>query len=1003
MKARNLHPAPGATNKEIKYYVAIGASAGGLEAIETFFLNLPPDTGMGFIVIQHLSPDYKSLMVELLSKRTPMTVCRAEDGMPVLPNQVYLIPPKKVLTIFHGKLLLTDQEHTRGPNLPIDIFFKSLAEDQGEKAIAVVLSGTGSDGTRGIRTIKEYGGMVMVQDEDSAKFNGMPRAAASTGLVDFVLPPEKMPSQMISYSKHLSPKLSDHADNLTSEKEVMTRIFALLRDKSKVDFTYYKPSTIHRRIERRMGLHQLDTLPEYLNYLISFPSEVQLLYKELLIGVTNFFRDPDSFSLLSDQVLLPLLQSDEPEIRCWVAGCSTGEEAYSLAILIRQLMEEHSILKEVKIFATDIDRDAIQFAAAGLYPDTIAADVPPGLLVRYFHRKDESYQIARQIREMVVFAQHNIVRDPPFTNISLISCRNLLIYLQPVLQHKVFDYFNFSLRSNGYMFLGSSETVGDMAEYFEVMDQKAKLFKSKGRSKHPLDSPLLMASDTRARSVKARAVAIRSGLSFSEEERILELFVDAVSDDYLPFSLIVNEHLEVIQIIGKSDPYMRLPSGKLVNDVSKMVQKELSIPITSGIQKVVRTNSELRYSNIRLHTESGELLVDLRIKPLKVKRNMENLLAVFLSAQKKDAVEGNSLLQNFDLTREAEDQLREMEQELQFTRENLQATIEELETSNEELQATNEELLASNEELQSTNEELQSTNEELFTVNSEFQSKIIELTELHNDIDNLLSNNQIGQLILDENLEIRHYSSIVSDIFKLIRNDIGRSITHINHYIVDCDIVDLIVSVNKTGKMIEREVSLENGSKFLVRIVPYLVSPKIFSGTVISFINITDYKKAENSLTELAEQFQFLFDNLHQGVIYQDVNGKVLMANHAAITLTSISIAEMNRLNTEGLSWHTLNEDGSEMGPVDHPALQAIRTGRAVRDCIVGFVDKSNNQINWAKVNSIPIMQTGKQQIKGVFSTYEDLTLSYTYKSKSIQLEMENKLLREQLKKLENL
>lgn len=999
MKARNLQS--GMSNQEVKYYVAVGASAGGLEAIETFFLNLPPDTGMGFIVVQHLSPDYKSLMVELLSKRTTMKVLRAEDGMPVEPNQVYLIPPKKVLTIFHGKLLLSEQEHSRGPNLPIDIFFKSLAEDQGEKAIAVVLSGTGSDGTRGIRTIKEYGGMVMVQDEESAKFNGMPRAAASTGLVDFVLSPEKMPLQMISYSKHLAPKISDHAESISSEKEVMTRIFALLRDKSKVDFTHYKPSTIHRRIERRMGLHQVDTLSEYLKYLISYPSEVQLLYKELLIGVTNFFRDTEAFTVLAEQALLPLLKSDESEIRCWVAGCSTGEEAYSLAILLRQLMEEHSLMKEVKIFATDIDRDAIQFAAAGVYPDTIAADVPSGLLVRYFHRKEDSYQIARQVREMVVFAQHNIVRDPPFTNISFISCRNLLIYLQPVLQRKVFDYFNFSLKPNGFMFLGSSETVGDMAEYFDVIDQKAKLFKSKGRSKHPLDSPVLMASDTRARALKARSLGIRTAMSYSDEEKILELFVDAVSDDYLPFSLIVNEHLEVIQIIGKSDPYMRLPSGKMINDVSKMVQKELSIPITSGIQKVIRSNSELRYSNIRLHTDTGLLLVDLRIKPLKVKRNLENLIAVFLSAQKKDSTESSALLQNFDLTREAEDQLREMEQELQFTRENLQATIEELETSNEELQATNEELLASNEELQSTNEELQSTNEELFTVNSEFQSKIIELTELHNDIDNLLSNNQIGQLILDENLEVRHYSSIVTEIFKLIRNDVGRSITHINHFIVDCDIVDLIVSVNRTGKMLEREVSLQSGSKFLVKIVPYLVSPKIFSGTVISFVNITDYKKTETSLTELGNQFQFLFDNLHQGVIYQDMKGKVQMANHAVIAITSISIDEMNRLNEEKLSWHTVNEDGSEMGPDDHPAMQALRSSKPVRDKIMGFVDKSNNRISWAKVNAIPIMETGKQLLKGIFSTYEDLTLYIDYKTKAEKLEVENKLLRERLKKSE--
>ena len=850
------------TDEEVRYYVAVGASAGGLEAIETFFSAMPPVTGMAFVVVQHLSPDYKSLMVELLSKRTQMNVLRAEEGMLVLPDHVYLIPPKKVLTIFHGKLLLTEQEHSRGPNLPIDIFFKSLAEDQGEKSVAIVLSGTGSDGTRGIRAVKEYGGLVMVQDEESAKFNGMPRAAISTGLVDFILTPEAMPAQLIGYSLHNIAKLSDYVDIHATDKETMTRIFAMLRDKSKVDFTYYKPSTIHRRIERRMGLHQIDTLNEYLKYLTNYPSEVQLLYKELLIGVTSFFRDPEAFSMLSEKVLMQLITSAESDIRCWVAGCSTGEEAYSLAISLRQLMDEHSIVKDVKIFATDIDRDAILFAANGVYPEAITADLPAGILARYFQRRDDSYQISRQIREMVVFAQHNIFRDPPFTNISVISCRNLLIYLQPVLQRKVFDFFNFSLRSNGYMFLGSSETVGDMAEYFDVIDQKSKLYKSRGRAKHSLESPLLMATDTRARALKARYAAIRNNVTFSDEEKVLELFLEAVANDYLPFSLIVNEQMEVVQIIGNSEGYMSLPSGKMVNDVSKMVQKELAIPITSGIQKVIRNNSELRYSNIRLRTDTGVKIVDLRLKQLKVKSNREMLFAVLISEKKNaDANEGIASLQTFDISREAENQLREMEQELQFTRENLQATIEELETSNEELQATNEELLASNEELQSTNEELQSTNEELFTVNSEFQSKIIELTELHNDIDNLLSNNQIGQLIVDQNLDIRHFSSLVTEIFKLIQNDIGRSITHLHHYIADCDIIELIISVNRTGKMIEREIMLHNGTIYLTRIVPYLVSQKIPSGTVITFINITEF---EMKADKLERENKVLRDRLQQ-------------------------------------------------------------------------------------------------------------------------------------------
>ena len=828
------------------HYVAVGASAGGLEAIELFFSHMPPENDLGFIVIQHLSPDYKSLMVELLSKKTLMPVRRAEDGMLVLPNHVYLIPPKKNLTIFHGKLLLSEQDHSKGVNLPIDVFLRSLAEDQNEKAVAIILSGTGSDGTRGVRAIKEYGGMVMVQSEESAKFDGMPRAAIATGLADFVLPPDQMPDQLLSFAKHPYITKVERSETLLSDEQGLTRIFAILREKCKVDFTFYKPSTVTRRIERRMTINQTDDIRDYVAFLSNRPGEVVALYRELLIGVTSFFRDQEAFDRLAQIALSEIFKNTESrESRFWVAGCSTGEEAYSLAILARETMEQLGVSRDVKIFATDIDRDAIHFAANGCFPESIAADVSPRLLAKYFYKKEDNFQIARNIREMVVFAQHNLIKDPPFTNIGLISCRNLLIYLQPILQRKVLEFFNFSLNPGGVLMLGTSETTGDMTDYFEVLDSKWKLYRSKGRLKPLSDAThLLSVTDTRARNLRGQFATVRRSVRLSEEERVLERLLDAITQAYIPLAITVNAQLEVLHVLGDAGNYFKLPSGKVVNDISKMAARELAVPLATGIQKVFRQRQELRFSNIRLSQESGVRVVDLRIRLLPEKKGQESLVVVFIEEVKKDeSLEADADIQSYDLSKVAEERLRDLEHDLQFTRENLQATIEELETSNEELQATNEELLASN-------EELQSTNEELFTVNTEYQSKMIELTELNNDVENLLGATRFGLLLLDENLEIRRFSPEVAHVFKLLNSDVGRPITHISHYLTNGDPVRMVQEVQATSQPLEQEVRTQKGRWYLLRAVPYTVGPKSFSGIVLSFADVTRFKELQLELVE---------------------------------------------------------------------------------------------------------------------------------------------------------
>jgi two-component system CheB/CheR fusion protein len=850
------------------YYVGVGASAGGLEALESFFTPMPADSGMAFIVIQHLSPDYKSMMVELLSKRTAMPVRRAEEGMRVEANSVYLIPPKKNLSIFHGKLLLSESDHSRGLNLPIDVFLRSLADDQGEKAIGIILSGTGSDGVRGIRAIKEAGGMVMAQSEESARFDGMPRAAISTGLADFILPPDEMPPKLLSFVRHPYAAKTDRPQTLLSDEDGLTRIFALLRERTRVDFTFYKPSTVVRRIERRMTVNQIHDLRDYVKFMESYSGEVTALYRELLIGVTSFFRDREVFDELEAHYLPRLFERVEGrEVRFWVAGCSTGEEAYSLAMLSREILETLGKRLDVKIFATDLDRDAILRASSGIYPESIAADLPPKFLARYFHRREDHYQIDRAIREMVVFAQHNLIKDPPFTNIELVSCRNLLIYLQPVLQRKAMELMNFSLNPQGILLLGGSETTGELADLFEPLHQKFKLYASKGKRRPTSNGPeFSTVPEVRPWQNRVRAAG-GQWLRSHEEERMLDRFLQSLAGDYVPLAVVVNEPMEALHILGDPEGYFRLPSGKLMNDITKIAVKDLAIPLATGLQKVFKTGEELKYTSIRLKWRDETKTIQIRIRPLPGKKGQEPLAVVFIEemtpAPKEPVASG---AQVFDVSQEAEQRIHDLEQELQFSRENLQATIEELETSNEELQATNEELLASNEELQSTNEELQSVNEELHTVNAEYQSKIIELTELNNDLDNLMASTRIGTLFLDENLAIRRFTPEIRRVLKILDSDIGRPVNHLVHTLANVDLFRLIHEVARSAAEQEREVRTQDGAWFLMRILPYHVGAGTVSGVVLTFINIDSFKTMQNALSERETRLASLYRAVPVGI-----------------------------------------------------------------------------------------------------------------------------------------
>lgn len=854
-KTMSSDATPNLLDKETpNYFIGIGASAGGLEALEGLFGATPVDTGCAFIVVQHLSPDYKSLMVELLSKRTGMPVRRAEEGMQVKANVVYLIPPRKVLRIFHGTLLLNDIDPSKGLNLPIDIFLRSLSEDQGEKAIAIILSGTGSDGVRGLRAIKETGGMVMAQSPESAKFDGMPRAAIDSGLVDVVLPPEEMPARLASFLRRPFASTSDRATLLLPDEDGLTRIFSLLREQTKLDFTFYKPSTVLRRIERRVSVCQCADLREYVRLIESRPSEISTLYRELLIGVTSFFRDRDVFEALVDGGLAEIISNadNRDELRFWVAGCSSGEEAYTLAILAQECMERLNRRVAIKIFATDVDRDAILRAGNGIYPESIVADLPAGMIGKYFTHRDNQYHVSRSLREMVVFASHNIIKDPPFTNIDLLSCRNLLIYLQPVLQQKVFEFFNFSLKPQGLLVLGTSETPGELMGYFEQVNSKFKIYRSRGR-KHPsLDNRPLFSSMVDMDRSQPIAHFVRNGrpASLRDDERMLERLLDTLAEEFVSMVAVTNERLELLHLAGDASGLLRLPSGKQVNDITRMAEKELSIPLATGLQKIFAGQRDIKYSNIRLSGAGGTRTVHMHVRTLTSRRGQEPLAGVFIREMPGTKTDLSSETPAYDLSQEAEQRIRDLELELQFTKENLQATIEELETSNEELQATNEELLASNEELQSTNEELQSVNEELHTVNAEYQTKILELTEMTNDLENLMAATEFATLFLDENLNIRKFTPELAKIYRVIGSDVGRPFQHLTHTLIDEDPIEIVEDVARTGQRVAKEVRTRSGGDYLMQVMPYQVGSGPPSGVLLTFIDIAPVQAARLQLRE---------------------------------------------------------------------------------------------------------------------------------------------------------
>lgn len=880
-----------------RYFVGIGASAGGLEAITAFFKHMPLDTGLTFFVIQHLSPDYKSMMDELLSKVTDMPIHVVKDGIEPLPNYIYLIPPRQNMTIFHGKLLLETQDRVNTMvNLPIDLFLHSLAEDQKHKAIGVILSGTGSDGTRGCRSIKEAGGLVMAQSETSAQFSGMPKNVVANGLSDFVLPVEELPEQLLSFVKHPLEAVLVSTEEVHKGTSSLTKLFAMLRQKTKIDFTFYKPPTIMRRIDRRMSINQVLSIDDYVQFVSNHPTELTALYRELLIGVTNFYRDPAVFdSILNDSLYNYIKEMEGDELRIWIAGCSTGEEAYTYCMLVQEILEKLGKTIELKLFATDIDQEALNKASQGIYPESITADLPQGLINKYFTRKDDHYQIARHLREMVVFARHDLIKDPPFTNMNLVSCRNLLIYLQPVLQQRIFEGFNFSLKQGGLLVLGSSESLGQAEALFEVLDPQKNIFRSRGHRRPLHTSERFRLPDSQV------GVTHSSPHTFdnrnNDELRVLESYIDSLAGEFIPVSFIVNDSFELIRVTGDAKNYLAPLSGKVSTDITKNLINDLSIPVATGLTKVFKTSAAMRFSNIRIKVDGESRKVNVDIKPLEIRRHVPIMAVVIISDVKNRDLNPESETIKYDADAEIHQRLADLEQELQFSRENLQATIEELETSNEELQATNEELLASNEELQSTNEELQSVNEELFTVNAEYQSKISELSELNADMENFMGASELISIFLDTNLQVRRFMQSAKQLFNILDHDIGRPFEHLSHRLPGIDLSSMVKQVADTGLSITLDVKAEDLNWYLLRILPYKLNHNVHGGVIVALHEISELKASQEHIVR-ANQRKLLAQQMTNSTYWEmDLSDSSIEWSEGAEDLFDINRSVINQGN----------------------------------------------------------------------------------------------------------
>jgi two-component system, chemotaxis family, CheB/CheR fusion protein len=883
-RSKSKHPALEEAKTVSEFpVVGIGASAGGLEALELFFTHMPPEAGIAFVIIQHLDPKHKSIMDELLKRRTTMKVLQAEDGVTLEPNSVYLNQPDKDIGIFNGRLQLTEPVETHRLRLPINHFFRSLAEDQVENAICIILSGSGSDGTLGLKEIKGAGGMVMVQEPEQAQYDSMPRSAIETGLVDYVLPAEKMPKELIGYLKQ--PYVRGYQIGMDTEHlDYVQKVLMMVRSRTGHNFSHYKQNTIYRRVERRMALHKITDIRNYVRYLKETPAEVVALFKDLIIEVTSFFRDPEAFEVLGKKIIPSIVERKRPDsaVRVWVPGCAGGEEAFSLAMLFQEAMDRLNKHLNVQIFATDINKETIEKARAAKFSEAISADITPERLRRFFIKEGTIYRVKKTVRDMVVFAVQNLISDPPFSKLDLVSCRNLLIYMDSVLQKKVIPLFHYTLTHNGYLFLGSSETIGEFSGLFSPVDTKWKIFQRKGiiAGKAPdyLHSPL---DDMHHAYLKTPEQPVL------KEMYIREMAERLILEEYAPPCVFIDENYNILYFHGPTERYLKQPSGEPSFNLITMASEDLRYQLSSALSKAAKQKKAVLRETLRIKQKDGYHTVDVVVRTIS-QPTLKQKIKMVIFEEKTPPAEQFTKKKRTAGSPGIDLKVSSLEKELQSTKEYLQTTIEQMQTTNEELRSANEELQSTNEELQSTNEELstskeelQSTNEELVTVNSELQDKIEALVQANSDINNLLASTDIGTIFLDNDLRIKRFTPAITNFFNLILADIGRPISDITSKIPLVNISQEVRAVLKDLQKKEFEIRTENSNWYSMRTLPYRTIENTIDGVVITFLDISGRKKAEQMGEAARTYAESIVETVREPLVILDERLKVVSANRS--------------------------------------------------------------------------------------------------------------------------
>ena len=892
--------------------VGIGGSAGAISALKSFLGAIPLDSGLAFVIVLHLDPSHRSLLPEIIARDTRLAVITASEGMQVEANKVYVIPSNASLTIAHGRLHLSPFKASDELRTPIDTFFMSLAEDQRENAACVILSGTGSDGTLGLRAIKEHGGLTLAQSD--AEYDGMMHSALSTGLVDFVLPAQEMPDRLVDYFNRGMP------EPVVDEAAIpLQQVCAVLRARTGHDFSGYKERSLIRRIQRRLQVLKISDPSQFLERLRKEPHEVDLLLQDLLIGVTSFFRDPEVYTAIEKQVIARLFanKSGREIIRIWVPGCSTGEEAYSLAMLLRDHLPEGRDTPKVQIFASDIDEQALELARTGRYPATIARDIPERRLKRYFTREDGTYRVVSEIREMCLFSVHNVLRDAPFSKLDMISCRNLLIYMTSELQARLIPLFHYSLREGGYLVLGTSENVSRHTRLFNTIDKTHRIFQHRNLPERTLpEFPLTMPDPSRRGVTRiVRGPAADGNVQVLAERQLI--------DRYGPAHVIVNEEGELLHISERVGKYLDFPAGAPTHNIFNMARRGLRLELRATLHQAVTTQHVAIRSNVRVEANGGRQLLEIVVHPLQQAGHQDMLyMIVFKDVSAIAPVPKGTARRHKDELESTT--ISQLEAELKATRERLQITTEELESSNEELKSSNEELSSINEELQSANEELetskeelQSINEELQTVNTELKSRVDELSRANSDIANLLESTQIATVFLDRDLAIKSFTPAAKDVFRLVESDTGRPLSHVRTRLKLDTVEEDADRVLRTLASVEKQVDSEDGStRYVMRILPYRTVDNIIAGVVLTFLDVTRITAAEAKISQLTHDLRNRVESL-----------KILLD----LVPVGIFIAEdperPEQVQVNRYGARLLGDDGDRKGPIETAVVWRLMVG----------------------------------------------------------------------------